>query len=544
MNKRGSPFNWPLVLACVTTFLMTGILESGVLRMTGGVFMYPLDDPFIHMQIARNLAFHGTWGINPGEFASASSSLLYTLLLSGLFKVFTAGVAIPFIINCITAVALLIVLDRWLQRQGAGPRGRSWILLLVVFIVPLPVLIISGMEHTLQCLFTFLFITALGEWLEKGAVSRRGLFWLLLYAILITAIRYEGLFLVAIACLILAFHSRWKAAFLLGAAGLLPVIIFGLYSLGKGSYFLPNSVLVKSESIPFSVGGMITFLNNILVNKWTVVKAQVKVPGVPPPGISLLAAQRLLLLLPLGALLFRKQLREQVALRVFFLLMTGGVLLHLALAATGWLYRYEAYLVMNVTMVIALLAYRWGRTVVADTNALERGYAWLLAFAVFFPFVLRGAAAYSNIRQACVNIYQQQYQMAQFLKKYYDHDVVAANDIGAISYYSDIHMVDLWGLGDIDVARSRKKGYWTAAFLDSLARKRGVKLAIVYDDWFDPALTSGWKKVATWKVDNNVILGGDTVSFYAVGENSSEPLSENLHAFQHLLPVGVTVNYQ
>ena len=52
-----------------------------ILRATGGVFMYPLDDPFIHMQVAKNLAFHQTWGIFPGEFASASSSLLYTLLL-------------------------------------------------------------------------------------------------------------------------------------------------------------------------------------------------------------------------------------------------------------------------------------------------------------------------------------------------------------------------------------------------------------------------------------------------------------------------------
>ena len=103
---------WPLAIAILICFGYLWLTEMGILHRTDGVFMYPLDDPFIHMQIARDLAFHGVWGINPGEFASASSSLLYTLLLASLFKIFSASVLIPFLVNIVAALALLMAVFR------------------------------------------------------------------------------------------------------------------------------------------------------------------------------------------------------------------------------------------------------------------------------------------------------------------------------------------------------------------------------------------------------------------------------------------------
>ena len=66
---------FPLFIAVLVTLLGVGVIERGILSQTGGAFLYPLDDPFIHMQVARNLSLHGVWGINPQEFGSASSSL-------------------------------------------------------------------------------------------------------------------------------------------------------------------------------------------------------------------------------------------------------------------------------------------------------------------------------------------------------------------------------------------------------------------------------------------------------------------------------------
>lgn len=528
----------------LVTFVFILLAERGILRITGGVFLYPLDDPFIHMQVAKNLAFHGVWGINPSEFASASSSLLYTLLLAFFSRVFAAGMVLPFAINCFAACFLLAVINRWLLRQVVGAVGRAVILVVLVILLPLPVLVMSGMEHTLQCIFCFLFVARMAEWLENGE-GRRLPVELVLYAVLVTAIRYEGMFLVAMGCLLLLYKRQWAAGVVLGGIALLPIVLFGIYSVRQGSYFLPNSVLVKSENLPFSLKGMVEYVNNILINKLTVVKPQVKAIGSPPPGISLLAAQRLLLVFPLAYLLYARVMREKRVLADILVMVTGCTLLHLALAATGWLYRYEAYLVMMALVVVPVIVYR-SRGLGLYPGKKEvygRAFAVLLLFALFFPFVLRSAAAYSNIRQACVNIYEQQYQMGRFLKKYHTGDAVAANDIGAISYYGGIRTVDLWGLGDIEVARSRKGGYWTPAFLDSLVRRRQVKVMIVYDEWFPPELLSRWTKVATWQIRNNVILGGDTVSFYVPDAAEGPALLGQLKEFQSSLPEGVSVVY-
>src|ERR1700748_216258 len=82
--------------AIIALILPIVLIELQVARASGGTFMYPLDDTFIHMTVAKTLALHGTWGIAPGEFESASSSVGYTLLLAGLFRVFSVHAYIPF----------------------------------------------------------------------------------------------------------------------------------------------------------------------------------------------------------------------------------------------------------------------------------------------------------------------------------------------------------------------------------------------------------------------------------------------------------------
>src|SRR5271167_2084671 len=96
------PFDRYIVLlfAFAVVFVPVFVIESLAIRHTNGMLIYPLDDTFIHMAVARNLSMHHNWGINPFQFGSASSSLLYTLLLSGLFSIFSVDRLIPFLVNC------------------------------------------------------------------------------------------------------------------------------------------------------------------------------------------------------------------------------------------------------------------------------------------------------------------------------------------------------------------------------------------------------------------------------------------------------------
>src|SRR4051794_10962657 len=89
----------PLFLALAVLWIALAALLAQTLPRTGGHLVYALDDPYIHMAIAKNLAFHGVWGVSADAFSSASSSPLWTLLLAGLFKVFGNHPGIPLVLN-------------------------------------------------------------------------------------------------------------------------------------------------------------------------------------------------------------------------------------------------------------------------------------------------------------------------------------------------------------------------------------------------------------------------------------------------------------
>ena len=68
-------------------------------------------------------------------------------------------------------------------------------------------------------------------------------------------------------------------------------------------------------------------------------------------------------------------------------------------------------------------------------------------------------------------------------------------------------------------------------------------MAIIYDSWFNDALTKRWCKTATWQIQNNVICGDSIVSFYSLDTTSGMVLKEQLKAFETQLPSSVIVRY-
>jgi hypothetical protein len=175
-----------------------------------------------------------------------------------------------------------------------------------------------------------------------------------------------------------------------------------------------------------------------------------------------------------------------------------------------------------------------------------KGAEWVavaVLILLFIPLLIRTEKSFQKSKQYCLNIYEQQYQMSQFVHAYYDSTPLAFNDIGAISFYSRGAKTDLWGLASLDVARARQNHYWTPAFADSLVRQHNTRLAILYDTWFDPALLRRWTKVASWHNQHNVVLGDDSVSFYSIRPEDTTELRKNLEAYQPQLPWDVRVSY-
>lgn len=355
------PGKWLLPIDLIVFLVPVVSTEYSVLSFSHGVFSYPFDDTFIHLAIAKNIAFHGVWGISPHSFSSASSSVLYPLLLAGCMKLVGPATWLPLAINLMAGIALLIVVRQWLARQHLGSLGQLLTLLALIWLTPLPAIVVFGMEHTLQLLFDFLFIYSFSEaWSRMRSVGKEyaELPWTVyLYGALVTAIRYEGIFIITIACLILvigkkgSFWQRLTLSFQLGLVSFLPIAIFGIYALFNGGYFFPNSAIVKTLASPLPQAGLIAkFLDDLTRRLY-----------LNHSTVGGLAIQRLLILLPLSYLFFKEPLHKLSSYRCVLQLLISITLLHLLFASTFVNYRYEAYLIGCSTPIIGVLMAKFGK---------------------------------------------------------------------------------------------------------------------------------------------------------------------------------------
>ena len=519
-----------LTIAITATLIPLYFMESKVLQHTHGVFAYPLDDTYIHLAVAKNLAMNNIWGISAHKFASASSSILYPLVLAAIFKIAGAHIVIPFVLNIIVAIIFLIVVQSWLDRQEINPSAQLAILLTGVFLTPLPLLIMVGMEHTLHLLFLFLFITSFTASFEKAKTIRfRPKVYI--YALLLIATRYESMSVIILSCLLTAFYRNWGATLRLFLVGATPILIFGIYSLTKGSDFIPNSVLLKSAIPPLTVNGISDYLDSQFCARLFL-----------PAEYFVAATQRLFLILSLTLLLFRKEIAENKAFMYMLLILLLCCLFHLCFMIYSLFPRYEAYLIGNSMIICSTLFFKYNKFTFRENTFAMEGVIALIILFIIGPVILRSWKGFDRASLAAISIYDQQYQMGQFVHQYYDNESIAFNDIGAVSYLSHGKNLDLWGLGNIDIARSRRKHYNSPEFLDSISRKENVRIAIVFEYPFRKLLKK-WKKVASWDVPYNNASGFDSVSFYAVGTEEAPRLINNLKNYQSSLPPGVIVKY-
>ncbi len=77
------------------------------------------------------------------------------------------------------------------------------------------------------------------EWSDAAAMA------LLALALPVIFIRYEGLFLICVVGALLLLRGRVRYDLTLGVLALVPVIVYGTISKLHGSFWLPNSVLLK-----------------------------------------------------------------------------------------------------------------------------------------------------------------------------------------------------------------------------------------------------------------------------------------------------------
>lgn len=428
---------------------------------------------------------------------------------------------IPLILNIIFASFTILLVYMIARRYKIKQYYTFVILLSTIIFTPFPALVFAGMEHMLHTFMTISFVFLATQAILKSERDKNKLCLMLVLTPLLTMARYESLFLVFATCILLAARKRLVLSLSLGMLAMAPIAIYGLISLSNGYYFLPNSILLKSKLPKLSLTSIGNFLYEVLRNAISNIKSS------PHVFILVVLASFLLILLLHEQKTFWE---DSIVMLTIFIITT---FLHVLFANTGHFFRYEAYLVALGIVVIAigLLKYSWR----------VRAHNCVMAFIIFLALLIlanRGVTSLIITPQATTNIYQQQYQMGLFLRQFYQGDSIAANDIGAINFLSDIRCLDLWGLGSLEVAKAKIEGKYNAQLIYNLSQQKKVKIAIVYEHWFKEygGLPAQWIKVGEWRIPNNVICGGDTVAFYAVDPTEESRLIENLRNFSSRLP--------
>jgi len=522
--------HWPLLTGAGLLLALAGLLFVVTTARTVGRFVYPLDDPYIHMAMAKNLSRHGVWGVTRHGFTSASSSPLWTLTIALVYFIVGPAEIAPLLLCLVGGLLLLVVTDRLLREHGLGPAARAATLCGLVLLVPLPAVLFTGQEHVLQTTLSLAFV-----WTAAAVVSRKRPLWLLaMLAAILTATRYEGLFLVLIAILLLALRRRYGAGVVVAAAGLLPVAAYGVVSVLKGWFFLPNAVLMKA-----AISHQAVRLARSTLGTAEFWKTFANIAGLW--GLKrIVTTPHLLVLVLLVLLLLVLRLRRKRSLwesdTVLGASFLAATYLHMHFAQPGPLHRYEAYPIAIGVVAVATLLHSL-RPGCSRTWFRAAGVATGLAAAVM---IRAGGTVIAQVPQAGRNISEQQYQMGLFLQHFYPDQPVAANDIGAINWLADIRCFDVWGLGTMQVARCKACGSLSPEMLATMADSAGVRIAIIYEDWLrltgTGAVPAQWTKVGSWRLRDNLVCGCDSVAFFACRPEERARLKECLGRFASQLP--------
>lgn len=170
-------------------FIPILVMLSWATHLCNSNLIYTLDDPYIHLELAKNIML-GNYGININEFSAPSSSILWPFLLAP-FSLLPLEYyeIIPFILNTIFALFTGILLVNIFSEAGKA------LSIVIAFIIMMATnvygVIFTGMEHSLQILLVVGCIYFLLNLQKFEQMSYRFLFYICLF--LLPLVRYEGL---------------------------------------------------------------------------------------------------------------------------------------------------------------------------------------------------------------------------------------------------------------------------------------------------------------------------------------------------------------
>lgn len=467
-------------LALYLFFAPVALLLVAVLALNGGTLIYTLDDPYIHLALARQI-FTGHYGINPSEFSAPSSSILWPFLLAPFTLLGNAMLAVPLVLNLVFSYFTFMQLARLLDRVSPVPKAiilGGWMLATNFY-----GLIFNGMEHCLQVLLVVVIARAvLDREFRDTAVP------LLAYVAiaLLPLVRYEGLAVSMPVLLYLLLKGDGRRAFICGAVIVAAIVAFSLFLQHIGVGLLPSSVIAKSDTSGVK-SLVVNAINQFEKYGWVIVA-----------------------MLVMCAYYLRR--------RALVLTLVSVTVLHVLAGKNGWYGRYEIYWLY----FLGVFFLHW-----AATQLRERSMAVVFGLLplAFAPLVYTTLSTPLAARA----IHNQQYPMAMIAKAL--DAPVAVNDLGLVALNTQHYVLDLWGLGSLEALKMRKADNG-AGWIQTMMDAKGAHYAFVYEDWF-PERPANWVKVADLRLTVPKIAAAfDTVAMYATDADAVQKLQTTLRGYQ------------
>jgi hypothetical protein len=503
----------------VSLFLLVSVLGlAAILGLNNGRLIYTLDDPYIHLALAENIA-RGHYGINLQDYSAPASSILWPFLLAPFARSRLAD-WVPLILNFAFALATVVVVastvKEHLSRDPLCPATflTSALTSAFIFGTNLVGLAFNGMEHSLQVFLAVLIPVGIAREQESGKPP----WWLLLALALGPMVRYELLALDLPAMMYLVLRGHGRATFLAAVAITVVLGGFSYFLQCKGLALLPSSVLVKSTTLSSNdhlKGLYFALQGNLLLREGAL--------------LGVVCAILIVVMLNRAEPLQHRQLAAWA---------TSAGILHLVFGSFGWFSRYEIY-IWSASLVALFLVFHGriarfftGRSPVWSTAVLA-----ILTCALSLRYVLTTLTT----PLASNNIYLQQYQMHRFVTEFY-RQPVAVNDLGWVSYRNDLYVVDLEGLAS-DWARVQRQQAQGTEWMDALMKKHGARLVMIYDEVL-PTHPTTWRRLGELDLLRpRFSPAGIRVAFYATDDSTSSIATKILRRFRTTLPAGAAFTF-
>ncbi len=482
-----------------------------ILRINGGTFSYALDDPYIHLALAENIA-RGHYGINSNEYSAPSSSILWPFLLAP----FSSSQLSPLLFNILFSIVFIYFFYQYLNylfpfKEELFSLFKGIILILSIFCFNLVGLVFVGMEHPLQVAAAFM--TFFGFYLYYFHGKLR--WWFLLAAFLGPLVRYENLAVTLPVMAISYFIAKGRRERIAIVGTTLVTFgfigAFSLFLKSLGLTFFPASLLVKKQHLFLKMSKIYNVVEGLFVRQGAML------------GVILFYL--------LIHFLFDKKYR------LFYLAGILSIALHLLFGSIGHFHRYEIYiLVIGVSYFLFSIS-SWVIRILRDRNT----FLQLTFLAGLLVFIISANYLYFLVKipLASNNIYEQHHQMHRFITKYWKGDV-AANDIGRISYQNPHYVLDLFGLSSIKALKKRlisSESQW----VDKLVKKYNISLALIYEQWF--IIPKSWVKVAELYLGKSRVTPAySRVDFFVTDERELSRAIRLLREFKKTLPLGVKLD--